>query len=207
MPYVVTTLAGSSAGGAAPPSTMSRKAGGIDPPQRGRDQRDEGGAGRRRLLHGVRVEAGLHQQGRAGDDGTRDDGESADVRERQARQPRVARRIDPEPSAGGDGRCAHGVMGEDDPFRFAGRAARRDDERVAVVDGLVRVASRPAAVRPPAEEGGDRWATPRRRRPRHGAAHRRSPVRREGRSGRGGARRQHCTDSSCHRGQRQTRTP
>ena len=84
--------------------------GGVDPAQR---RGDEGHERRAARHHGVGVESGQHGEPRADDQRPGDDGEPADVGERQAGQPVVVLGH-AEPVARRPCRCGDGVVGEHD---------------------------------------------------------------------------------------------
>ena len=87
-------------------------------------------------LDGVRLETGQDENGRVGEDGTCHHRQSADVRQGQAGQPRVAGGVETQPRGGGPRRSGDGLVGEHDPFGLTRGARGGDDERVALLDGL-----------------------------------------------------------------------
>jgi hypothetical protein len=127
---VVTTLAGSV------DDPEQRR---VDSQQRRRHERDKGTTvrGASRLFDRTRVEAVVERQCGAGNKGSRHGGQPADVRQREARDPSVADRVDVEALARRHRRRAHRVVGEHDAFGFPGGAARCDDQRVTFFHRLL----------------------------------------------------------------------
>jgi hypothetical protein len=89
----------------------------------------------------VPVKARQHGQRRTGQQAARYHRQAADVVERQARQPAMLGRGDPETVRGGLSRGPDGLMSEDDAFRHAGGPAGRHDQGVTRLD---RFAAGPA---------------------------------------------------------------
>ena len=81
------------------------------------------------------VERRQHRERRPGPQGPGDDGEPADVSEGEAGQPPVASRVDPEPCGGRRRRGVHRLPGEHHAAGRPERAAGREHERVAGLDG------------------------------------------------------------------------
>ncbi len=105
---------------------------GPDPWERGGDQRHQCGV---RRVDGIGVEAGQHGEPGAGVQRPSHDRQAADVRQREARQPVVVRGHT-QPCGGRRRGGGDRVVGEHDTFRFTGRSAGRDHQRIARLDGI-----------------------------------------------------------------------
>ena len=136
MPYVEMTFAGRASGALLPPSSTQANTDGSSRCNAVATKETwVARPVRPACLNDLGLEPGQHEQRGVGDDGAGHDGEAADVRQGQAGQPRVARRVHSELRRGGPCRRLDGGVREHHALRLAGRAGRGHDERIAFLDG------------------------------------------------------------------------